>query len=389
MILINRHLEAEILRIIRYYSVITLTGPRQSGKTTLCKSVFSDYKYVNLEDIQLREIIASSPKSFLKEHSKGLIIDEAHYLPELFSYIQVLVDEDKTRKFILTSSSNFSLIQTVTQSLAGRTAILCLLPLSLSELGEINKTSTDLLLLSGGYPAAWNNTMLAQDVYANYYKTYIERDVRLLINLKDLSQFQRFIKLCAGRIGTEFNASTFANDIGVSVHTIQDWISRLEASYIIFRLQPFFRNNGKRLIKSSKIYFYDTGLACYLLGIENENHLNTHPLRGNLFENLIVIDFVKNRYNLGKEPNIYFYRDNQQKEVDIVEEKAEKLSIYEIKSAKDFHMDFLKGLNYFKKTYPNQVDKSQLIYDGEMEVLSTENGILNFRNIQYEKLDNH
>jgi hypothetical protein len=388
MILINRHLEAEILRIIRYFSVITLTGPRQSGKTTLCKSVFSDYKYVNLEDIQLREIIASSPKSFLKEHSKGLIIDEAHYLPELFSYIQVLVDEDKNRRFILTSSSNFSLIQTVTQSLAGRTAILCLLPLSLSELGEMNKTTTDLLLLRGGYPSAWNNTMLAQDVYANYYKTYIERDVRLLINLKDLSQFQRFIKLCAGRIGTEFNASTFANDIGVSVHTIQNWISRLEASYIIFRLQPFFRNNGKRLIKSSKIYFYDTGLACYLLGIQNENHLNTHPLRGNLFENLIVIDFIKNRYNLGKEPNIYFYRDNQQKEVDIVEEKAEKLSIYEIKSAKDFHKDFLKGLNYFKKTYPNQVDKSQLIYDGEMEVLSTENGILNFRNIQYEELDN-
>lgn len=382
MNLITRRLKDEFIRLSRIFPVITLTGPRQSGKTTLCKVLFSDYNYINLEDIQLREIIAESPKSFLKENSNGLIIDEAHYLPELFSYIQVLVDEDKSRRYILTSSNNFSLLQGVTQSLAGRTAILSLLPLSISEIENLKNISTDDLILRGSYPAVWNGSMSAHDVYANYYKTYIERDVRALINIKDLSQFQRFIKLCAGRTGTEFNASTFANDIGVSVHTIQDWLSKLEASFVIYRLQPFFRNNGKRLIKSSKIYFYDTGLACYLLGIENQNHLKAHPLRGNLFENLIVIDFLKNRYNIGKEPNIYFYRDNQQKEVDIVEEAADKLSIYEIKSAKDFHRDFFKGLNYFKKIYPNQVNKSQLIYDGEMEISTTENGIINFRNIQ-------
>lgn len=379
MKLIDRQLRTEIERLNQYFSVITITGPRQSGKTTLSRSIFSHYKYVNLEDILLRETIVNAPKSFLIENSKGLIIDEAHLVPELFSYIQVLVDEDKTRRFILTSSSNFSLLQSVTQSLAGRTAIVTLLPLSFNEIGEQINLSTDTLLIQGGYPAVWNGSTKAQDVYANYYKTYIERDVRTLINLKDLSQFQRFIKLCAGRIGSEFNASSFANDIGVSSHTINEWVSRLEASYIIYRLQPYFRNQGKRLIKSPKIYFYDTGLVCYLLGIENENQLNTHPVRGNLFENMIVVEFLKHQYNNGKDANIYFYRDNQQKEVDIVQENARKLSIFEIKSAKDFHKDFLKGLNYFKKLFTLEVDKSTIIYDGDLENSSNDNGLLNFR----------
>lgn len=381
MNLIKREIEIEIKRLTQFFSAITLTGPRQSGKTTLCKSVFSDYKYVNLEDIQTREMIELSPKSFLKENSRGLIIDEAHYLPDLFSYIQVLVDEDISRRFILTSSSNFFLMQRVTQSLAGRTAILSLLPLSLNELDQQVKLPTDKLLLNGGYPIVWSGRMSAQDTYRNYYNTYVEKDVRLLINIKNISLFQRFIKLCAGRIGYEFNASTFANDIGVSVPTIQDWLSKLEASFIVYRLQPFYKNSGKRIVKSSKLYFYDTGLACYLLGIENETHLNTHHLRGNLFKNLIVIDFLKNRYNKGKDSNIYFYRDNLQKEVDLIQENVDNLSAFEIKSAKDFHKDFLKGLNYFKKLFPNQVQSTQLIYDGELENLSNDNGILNFRNM--------
>lgn len=381
MPLIRREIEDELLRLNGSFPVITLTGPRQSGKTTLCKKVFPDYVYVNLEDLQLRDLIASSSKSFLKSNATGLIIDEAHHLPELLSYIQVLVDEDKNSRFILTSSNNMSLMQSVAQSLAGRIAILYLLPLSLGEIGSISDISTDVLMLNGAYPAVWNNSMNSRDVYANYYKTYIERDVRTLINLKDLSQFQRFIKLCAGRIGTEFNASVFANDIGVSVHTIQNWLSKLEASFIIFRLQPFFRNNGKRLVKSPKLYFYDTGLVCYLLGIESENHLNTHPIRGNLFENMVVTSFLKNRYNAGKEPNVYFYRDNHQKEVDIIEENAGKLSAYEVKSAKDFHKEFLKGLEYFRKLFPSEIESTMVIYDGDLELKSTENGLLNFRNL--------
>ncbi|MBP1677122.1 MAG: ATP-binding protein [Bacteroidetes bacterium] len=379
--LINRHIKSEIERLIKYFSVLTITGPRQSGKTTLCKALFYNYKYVNLEDIQVRELIASSPKSYLVENSKGLIIDEAHYLPELFSYIQVLVDEDKSCRFVLTGSSNFSLLSQVTQSLAGRVAILNLLPLSLAELGaDINKP-TDELILRGGYPGVWNNSAPFYDIYRNYYNSYIERDIRQISNIKDISNFQRFIKLCAGRVGYEFNASTFANELGVSVPTIQEWLTILEASFVVFRLQPYHRNTGKRLIKSPKIYFYDTGLVCYLLGIENENHLKTYPIRGNLFENMIVIEFLKNRYNKGKDPNVYFYRDNQQKEVDIVQETGGKLSAYEIKSAKDFHKDFLKGLNYFKKLFPNEIESTKVIYDGDMENPSTENGLINFRNL--------
>lgn len=379
--LINRKLISEAERLIDYFSVLTITGPRQSGKTTLCREVFDKYRYVNLEDLQVREFIAASPKSFLVENSQGLIIDEAHYLPELFSYIQVLVDEDKTRRYVLTGSSNFSLIQKVTQSLAGRVAILNLLPLSLTELGEQINASTDELLIRGGYPAVWNNSAPFTDVYRNYYSSYIERDVRQISNIKDISNFQRFIKLCAGRVGCEFNASSFANELGVSVPTIQDWFSILEASFVVYRLQPYFRNQGKRLIKSPKIYFYDTGLVCYLLGIETTTHLNTHPVRGNLFENMIVIEFLKSRYNQGRDSNIYFYRDNQQKEVDIVQDNAGKLSVYEIKSAKDFHKDFLRGLMYFKKIFPQEVEKSMVLYDGTMENQSNINGLLNFRTI--------
>ncbi len=377
--LINRIQIAEIKRLSNYFPVLTITGPRQSGNTTICKTAFETYSYINLEDLQKRELVASAPKSFLIENSKGLIIDEAHYLPELFSFIQVLVDEDRSRRFVLTGSSNFSLMNKITQSLAGRVAILNLLPLSLSELGnEINR-SADNLMIHGGYPAVWNNSAPYFDVYKNYYSTYIERDVRQITNLKDISNFQRFIKLCAGRVGYEFNASSFANELGVSVPTIQDWLSLLETSFIVYRLQPYYKNHGKRLIKSPKIYFYDTGLVCYLLGIETEMQLNTHPVRGNLFENMIVVEFLKNRFNKGKDANIYFYRDNLQKEVDIVEENAGKLSIYEIKSAKDFHKDFLKGLMYFKKNFPQEVKKSLVIYDGDTENLSDENGLLNFR----------
>jgi len=378
---IYRQLKSEIERLVQFFPVITITGPRQSGKTILSKSIFSDYKYINLEDILVREAILASPRSFLTEYSKGLIIDEAHLVPELFSYIQVLVDDDNSRRFILTSSSNFSLMQSVSQSLAGRTAIVTLLPLSFSEIGQNIYLPTDTLLIRGSYPAVWNGSMPARDVYANYYKTYIERDVRTLINLKDLSQFQRFIKLCAGRVGSEFNASAFANDIGVSSHTINEWMSRLEASFIIFKLQPYFRNPGKRLIKSPKIYFYDTGLVCFLLGIETEEQLNTHPVRGNLFENMIVIEFLKNRYHQGKEANIYFYRDNQQKEVDVVQDNAGKLAVFEIKSSKDFHRDFLKGLNYFQKNFLKEVVRSAVIYDGEIENLSSVNGLINFRSL--------
>jgi predicted AAA+ superfamily ATPase len=381
---INRDLKDEIINQSRYFPVITITGPRQSGKTTLCKQMFPDYHYVNLEDIVKTEIIKQNPKAFLENHSKGLIVDDVQQYPDLFSYVQVVVDENPESHIVLIGSSNFALLQRVTQSLAGRTAVLTLLPLSLSELGKERLTaSTDTIMLNGGYPSVWAENIPVQTVSKNYYNTYIERDLRQLINIKDLSKYQVFIRLCAGRTGTEFNASALSNEVGVSVPTIHEWLSTLEASYIVFRMPPFFRNVGKRLIKSPKVYFYDTGLLCFLLGIENENHLQTHPLRGAIFENMVVLEFLKNRFNAGKLSNLYFYRDKSQREIDIVQEFADTFKAYEIKSASAFHPDFMHNLNYLKDLLNEKLTSTQVIYDGEIELKSSKNGIVNFRNISF------
>ncbi|MEZ4968374.1 MAG: ATP-binding protein [Flavobacteriaceae bacterium] len=380
---LERLLHHELIRLSGLYAVVVVTGPRQSGKTSLCKYQFPDYHYVNLENPSTREQILAAPKAFLEQYTMGLIIDEAQHLPELFSYIQVIVDENEEAKFVLTGSSNFSLLQGITQSLAGRAAILTLLPLSLKEIGLKINENTDMLILNGGYPAVWAKNIPAQDVSRNYYNTYIERDVRQLLNIKDITRFQTFMKLCAGRSGAEFNASSLSNEIGVSVPTIQEWFSVLEASYVLFRLPPFFRNIGKRLVKSPKIYFCDTGLACFLLGIENEQQLATHPLRGNLFENMVILEFLKNRYNQGKLPNLYFYRDKSQNEVDLIEEKGTQLYAYEIKSAKAFTKSFVKTLDYIRKIAGNDVVSTQVIYDGENDINTPENGMLNFRNVNF------
>lgn len=380
---IERQLRDELIRLSDLYAVLVLTGPRQSGKTSLCKNQFPKYHYINLENLTAKEQIQTAPKAFLEQYVNGLVIDEVQHLPELFSYIQVVVDENPDAKFVLTGSSNFSLLQGITQSLAGRAAVMTLLPLSLNELGESVKERTDTLILNGGYPAVWAKKIPVLDVTQNYYNTYVERDVRQLLNVKNLSRFQAFMKLCAGRTGTEFNASALSNAIGVSVPTIQEWLSVLEASYILFRLPPFFRNIGKRLVKSPKIYFYDTGLACFLLGIENEQQLATHPLRGALFENMVVLEFFKSRYNRGKLPHLYFYRDKSQNEVDLIEEKGTKLFAYEIKSAKAFTKSFVKNLDYFRKVTGDDVVSTQVIYDGENDIHTSENGMLNFRNLKF------
>ncbi|WP_392420644.1 ATP-binding protein [Capnocytophaga canis] len=381
---IRRELSTELIRLSDFYSVLVVTGPRQSGKTTLCKVNFPSYHYVNMEDIALREQIMLNPKAFLKQFPKGLIIDEVQNVPELLSYIQVVVDEDNSRKFVLTGSNNFSLMQGITQSLAGRVSVFTLLPLSLQELGDIPyRTDTNTLIINGGYPAVWAKKIPVQDVSRNYYNTYIERDVRQLMKVKNLSNFQTFMKLCAGRIGTELNINALSNEIGISSPTLKEWFSILEASYIVFRLPPFFKNIGKRLVKSPKIYFYDTGLACFLLGIETPQQLAVHPLRGVLFENMVVLEFFKNKFNKGVLPNYYFYRDKNQKEVDLIEEKANEIKAYEIKSAQLFNKNFIKNLDYIKNLLGEEVISTQVIYDGELTVHSSENGMVNFRNIHF------
>ncbi|CEN51220.1 ATP-binding protein [Capnocytophaga canis] len=381
---IRRELSSELIRLSDFYSVLVVTGPRQSGKTTLCKVNFPSYHYVNMEDIALREQIMLNPKAFLKQFPKGLIIDEVQNVPELLSYIQVVVDEDNSRKFVLTGSNNFSLMQGITQSLAGRVSVFTLLPLSLQELGDIPyRTDTNTLIINGGYPAVWAKKIPIQDVSRNYYNTYIERDVRQLMKVKNLSNFQTFMKLCAGRVGTELNINALSNEIGISSPTLKEWFSILEASYIVFRLPPFFKNIGKRLVKSPKIYFYDTGLACFLLGIETPQQLAVHPLRGVLFENMVVLEFFKNKFNKGVLPNYYFYRDKNQKEVDLIEEKANEIKAYEIKSAQLFNKNFIKNLDYIKNLLGEEVISTQVIYDGELTVHSSENGMVNFRNIHF------
>jgi len=379
---INRTLSNEMKRLKSHFPVIVLTGPRQSGKTTLSKNLFGNYHYIDVTQTTERELIAINPESFLKKYAAGLIVDEVQSYPELFSYIKIVADELPDSNFILTGSNNFSLMEKVTESLAGRAATLVLLPLSLNELTlEKVTTNTDTLLFKGGYPAVWAKKIPAIDVSRQYYNLYIERDVRQLINIKFLSKFQIFIKLCAGRIGAEFNAQSLSNEIGISVPTIQEWLSVLEASYLVFRLQPFYENIGKRLIKTPKIYFYDTAIVCFLLGIETPEQLETHPLRGMIFENYVILEFLKNRFHSGKTSNLFFYRDQSQYEIDMLQQYSHQYCAYEIKSSTTFHSDFLKNLKYLKTLLKDRLISTKVIYDGATEVNIEENGIVSFKNL--------
>lgn len=382
--MITRLLEVEILRLAKLFPVVIVNGPRQSGKTTLCKMAFEHFDYINLENIAIREMLAPDPMNYLKQHSSGLVIDEAQRLPELFSYIQVLVDEDKSRRYILTGSSNFALLGNVSQSLAGRAAVLTLLPFAIEEMPDASKQSTNALMLKGGYPAVWCNGQSPQDVYSNYYTTYVERDLLQLVNIRNLSQFQQFVRLSAGRVACEFNASDFANELGSDLKTIQHWNSILETSYITFMLPPYYRNIGKRIVKTPKRYFYDTGLICFLLGIENEKQLETHPLRGAIFENMVVAEMIKRKYHHGRKPNFFFYRDKAQKEVDLIEEETfEQLRAYEIKSATSFHPQFIRGLEYFRELYGEKVVSTTVLYDGTETLTADYNGYRNYRDISF------
>lgn len=383
MKIIYRTISESVKNAFQYFPVIAITGPRQVGKTTLCRQMFPHYKYVNLEDISTREIISSDMKKFISSIDDGIVIDEIHYLPELFSYIQIAVDENRNKRFILTGSSNFALMQSISQSLAGRVAIFTLPPLTLTEIQDfIPNMTTDELLFKGFYPAAYSLQIPPELLYSNYYNTYIERDVHQLINIKNHSQFYKFIRLCAGRVGSECNASALSNETGVSAPTINEWLGILEASYIIFKLPPYFENIGKRLIKSPKIYFYDTGLLCFLLGIENMKQLDTHPLRGGIFENLVVAEFLKARNNGAKANNFFFYRDNRGTEVDLMQLSGNDIKLFEIKSSQTFNSKFFDNLNKMSKIFGDRVSQSAVIYDGTDTKDSQFNGIFNFKAIK-------
>lgn len=365
----QRFASSELTALAKSYPVITIIGPRQSGKTTLVKHVFSNKPYANLEALDIQEMAALDPRAFLEQYPHGAILDEIQRVPQLLSYIQLIVDEHQAKgMFILTGSHQLELHQAITQSLAGRTALLNLLPMSLLELSNAGIQQTlDEALLKGGYPRIYKDELDPTKAYRNYFQTYVERDLRKLINIKDLTQFQRFIKLCAGRVSQLINLEGLSNDVGVSSNTIKEWISILEASFILFRLQPYFENFGKRVIKSSKMYFTDVGLASYLLGIENIEQISRDPLRGNLVENLVILEILKFRLNKGLDPQLYFFRDSHGHEVDLIFQSGSKLNPIEIKAAKTFNKDFMKNIEYFKDLVGDRYGMGSLIYAGDQE----------------------
>ena len=376
---IKRTLNDKLVDMAGKYPVITLTGPRQSGKSTLLKHTFPEYQYLSLEDLDLREFATNDPRGFLATYPRRCIIDEAQRVPSLFSYIQTHVDkEDETGMFIMSGSHNFLLMENISQSLAGRTAILRLLPFSHEEMkeGGVLPRSLNEEIFTGAYPRIYDKAIPPTDYYPNYIQTYVERDVRMMKNIGDLDKFVRFIKLCAGRIGQLLNLSSLANDCGISVPTASAWISVLEASYICFLLKPDWVNFSKRLVKSPKLYFHDTGLACSLLDIRAASQVDTHFLRGGLFENLVVSGFVKRAWNDGRVPDLRFWRDSQGNEIDLLEYEGDSVTAYEIKSGATFSPDYFRGLTKWARLAGASPRQLQVIYAGTTS-LNTSNGMVN------------
>lgn len=375
MNLVDRTIEAALHRVSGNYPVVTITGPRQSGKTTLCRKAYPGKPYANLEAPDVREFAREDPRQFLARFPEGAILDEIQRAPDLVSYLQPMVDEDqRPGRYILTGSQQFEVSNSINQSLAGRTALLKLLPFSIEEVRSgFSLPKADRLIYNGFYPRLWEKGLNPTQALGDYFETYIERDLRQLINIKDLQIFQRFIRLCAGRAARLLNMNDLANDAGVSHTTIRTWLSVLEASYVVFFLQPFHRNIGRRLVKTPKLYFFDVGLAAFLLGIENENHVSRDPLRGSLFENLVVAEAMKHRFNQGKRSNLFFYRDSKGNEVDLLLVTGPDIFPIEIKSGMTVTGDYFKGLRHFARIFGRNVRKgSGLVYGGDEEQLRSD-----------------
>lgn len=360
-----RRTAAKTLKLLsKEYPVVAITGPRQSGKTTLALHVFARKPYISLEEPDVREFANEDPRGFLSRYPDGAILDEAQHAPLLFSYIQSIVDQDKrTGLFVLTGSQQFGMLSGISQSLAGRVGFLQLLPFSITELAEF-RDGIDDLLFKGFYPPIYDRRLVPSRWYANYVLTYVDRDVRQMINVRDLSTFQRFLRLCAARTGQLLNLSGMANDCGITHNTAKSWISILEASYILFLLKPHHQNFNKRLVKTPKIYFYDTGLAAWLLGIQDDDQLSIHPMRSALFETWVVSELHKGRFNRGLTSNLYFWRDNSGIEVDVIAEHGKSLMPIEIKSGQTITADYFTGLKKWLAVAGETAGRPKLVYGG-------------------------
>ena len=384
---VRREISAEVNEAMKYFPVITITGPRQSGKTTFVKYHFANLRYYTLEDLDTKALAMSDPKAFLNRHSEGMILDEVQNVPELLSYIQGMVDEHPEKRFVLSGSNNFTLLKNMTQSLAGRSCVFELLPMSLAEVsGWVRTLTLDELLFNGLFPAICTKRNLPKYMYPAYIKTYIERDVRLLTNVKDLMLFRTFMRLCAGRIGSIFNASELANEVGVSANTILAWVSILQTSYIIYLLPSYFENSRKRLTKSPKMYFCDTGLACALLGIRSPEELSTNAMRGHLFENLVVTEAYKSCLNSMTEPSLYFYRDSNQNEVDLLHVTTTGMKAFEIKSAATYSTYFEKALKALPTWVKPTIEESTIIYSGMDERTGADINLRNYMSASEDKI---
>ncbi|MBQ7458493.1 MAG: ATP-binding protein [Bacteroidales bacterium] len=377
--MIERTLREKLLYLSTKFPFVLLTGPRQSGKSTLVRHTFRDYSYISLEESDNRSYAEEDPRGFISEYPDKTIIDEVQRVPKLLSYLQTHSDlAGKNGMYILTGSQNFQLLSSVDQSLAGRVAVMTLLPFSHIEMrdGGILPQSIDEEIFNGSYPRLYDNGLSAADFYPSYIDTYVERDVRLVKDIGNLSAFVRLLKLCAGRIGQILNMSSLATECGVTIPTINSWLSVLQSSYIIYLLQPDYRNFSKRLVKTPKLYFYDTGLACSLLEIKQASQVSNHYLRGGLFENMVIGEFLKRGLNEGDRPSFTFWRDSNGNEVDLLMNKGDHVDAVEIKSGQTYNADFFKNLKYWSRLSGEDKDHRQVVYGGSQHRSTSEGELI-------------
>ena len=380
--MIKREMAAKARELWSKYPVLTLTGPRQSGKTTLARSVFPDAEYVNLEDPEMHALALSDMREFLRRHPAPAVFDEVQYVPELLRYVQAAVDEARSpAQYVLTGSHQPALRAAIGESLAGRTGLLELMPLTIGELAAVGvEKSRDEWIFEGFMPRLYDSALLPTELYLDYFRTYVERDVRQLANLRRLAAFETFVRLLAGRVGQVLNVNALSDDAGVSVPTVKEWLSVMEASYVIYVMRPYYRNFGKRFIKSPKVYFTETGLASYLLGIRSPEQVANHPLMGNLFENMAVMEILKRRLNRGDEPDMYFMRMSSGLEADIVVENGGRLDLYEVKASSTFRPDMTANLRRMAEFIPD-VGRLALVYSGRASGIQDGVDTVNFADV--------
>lgn len=380
---LNRTIESTIIDASKYFSVISLTGPRQSGKSTLLKHLFPDVPKYSLKDVNVREFAEHDPVAFLHQHPGGIFIDEVQKVPQLLEYIQGIVDDNSDCQFLLTGSSNFELLHDLSESLPGRAGVYELLPMTYQETeSTMSELTLDEFLYSGLYPAICAKKNKARLFYPSYVKTYLERDVRDLLKIKDQMQFMKFMKLCAARVGSIFNASEIASQIGVDSKTVTSWLSVLQASYLVTLLPPYYENISKRLVKSPKLYFNDPGLACFLLDIESPRQLERDKMRGAIFENYVVMEVIKYRYNRGYMNGVYFYRDSNQNEVDILLKEEGEITAIEVKSSMTYHSSFEDSIKRLSEWIKTPVTNKIIVYTGDFENTASNIKIINYRHLQ-------